>query len=177
MTKGRITFLDNPWPLGHRLETISMTLAGSETGVRLHLDLETVAFDAEGPGRQATGADGWGDPDQWTVHPNAVISSTRWNSRGLPVAGPDEMTVDWTQLAGTWRSDDDALALDSAVEERSFGAEVLGTAAVGGVELTLTATGTNEFDLTMTGALARTWIGETNFAHRFEVTASGVRLT
>lgn len=181
MTTGRITFAGNPWPLGHAVTGLQMTLRGGDAdSVRLHLHVESAPFDANGPGRPSTGgvAGAWDDPATWVAHQPAVISSLEWGNAGIPVHVDNTMSFDEIDLTGTYTADDDrSVDLSATMEDRAFGANVLGTAAVGGHEITLTRTGPNLFDLQWRGRLARTWQGETDLDHEFTVDAHEVRLS
>ncbi|GAB3704739.1 hypothetical protein [Mariniluteicoccus flavus] len=181
MTTGRITFADNPWPLGHAIESLTMTLRGGDDDeVRLHLDVRSEPFDANGPGRPVTHAapGAWDDPATWVAQPGAIISSTKWHNAGVPVKVDDELAFDEVDLTGTWRADPaSSFDANGVMEERAFGAFILGAAAVADHEITLDRTGPNLFDLRWTGRLARTWSGDTQLAQRFTVEAHDVRLS
>ncbi|GAB3623206.1 hypothetical protein GCM10027418_12880 [Mariniluteicoccus endophyticus] len=181
MTSGRITFTGNPWPLGHAISDLTMTLRGDEdgSGVRLHLHVESAAYDAEGPGRPATGGSrhGWDDPADWIGSGSSIISSTAWDNRGVQVDVDDRLGFDEIDLTGTYRVDEGDYDPSVPLEERAFGAFVIGTSVVGDHTIELTRTGANLFDLRWTGRLATTWTGETELAHDFSVDARGVRLS
>lgn len=180
MTTGRITFAGNPWPLGHAIDHFTMTLRGDEADqVRLHLDLESAPFDANGPGRtpEHGGPDAWDDPATWVAHGTALVSSLKWGNAGVPVTVDNRLSFDEVDVSGTYTADAGDFDPEEVMEERAFGAFVLGAAAVADHEITIERTGANLFDLRWTGKLARTWLGETSLDHDFLVEVREARLS
>lgn len=184
MTHGRITFADNPWPAGHALERIELTVRGDEEGaLRLHLQAETQDYDAESPGAlpsDAAEAGPWQQPEVWRRYTSAIISSVKWGNAGLklPVA-PDKFRE--TMLDGLELSADPVskISLDQPAEELAFGCYVLGQDLCGDHRLRLTRVGSYTYDLHWTGRVAATFVGEEDFSasHGFELVAEGVRLS
>lgn len=184
MTHGRITFADSPWPAGHALDGIELTVRGDDEGaLRLHLQAETQAYDAETPGVQPVAGDAappWQRPEIWLRYTSAILSSTKWDNAGikLPVAADRfrETMLDQLELTADPSS---KISLDRAAEELAFGCYVLGQDLCGDHRIKLARVGSYTYDLTWTGKIAATFIGEEDFSgdHRFELVAEGVRLS
>ncbi|OYO14249.1 hypothetical protein CGZ94_06355 [Enemella evansiae] len=184
MTHGRITFADSPWPGGHALDRIELTVRGDDEGaLRLHLHAETQDYDAENPGVQPVAGDGatpWQQPEVWQRYTSAILSSTKWGNAGvkLPVAADKfrETMLDQLELTADPTS---KVSLDEAAEELAFGCYVLGQDLSGDHRIRFTRVGSYTYDLTWTGQIAATFIGEQDFSagHRFELVAEGVRLS
>lgn len=179
MTSGRIRFPGNPWPAGHNLRIIEMTVRGDEEGnLRLHFNLESDEYDAEGPGaapRADTGP--WGQAAEWIKHKNMIMSSLRWDNAGFRLPSPRH-SFDESKLDGMTLEADAAksVKLDAAAESLAVGIYLLGQDLCAGHRVKLTRTALNEFDLHWTGSVALTWLGDKDFDHEFEIDATGVRL-
>ncbi|NNG19052.1 hypothetical protein HJ590_05575 [Naumannella sp. ID2617S] len=181
MTTGRLTFSDSPWPDGHPLDLIELTVRGGSDGeLRLHLHAETVPYDAEPPREDAATDSEWQRPGAWVNYGSAIISSIKWDNAGieLPIAAE---TFTESMLDGLELSADPVkrIKLDGVAEELAFGCFVLGQGLCGDHTIKLSRVAPNTFDLRWTGALAATFIGEEDFSagHRFELVADGVRLS
>lgn len=202
MTHGRISFTDNPWPAGHPLEKIGLSIGADDEGdLRLHLHVESAPYDAEGPGIPAPAAveaapgeahgatesrlahpsvERWNDPETWKQYRSAILSSSKWGNAGIKLPWPAEKFTE--DLLGTQEFTADPIKsvdVEGTAEDLAVGAYVLGQDLVADHHVTLTRTAPNTYDLRWTGAVAPTFIGEESFdsGRRFEVVATEVRLS
>lgn len=177
---GRIHFLGNPWPNGHRIKSLRWgAIIRPNEGLSLDFTLESADYyeeEKQDVERDAHTSD-WDSPAVWSnYHACTIEPSTTSGAPCLPVS---DGTTRFEFDAPSYAFAADPLPIDDIerfFETNAFSIYLLGHDAVADHRINLTRTDdAGHYDLHWTGRIALAYAGESEFRHSFEARASGVR--
>jgi len=182
---GRIWFIGNAWPNGHRIKEFVWSAAlDPRSGLRFHLHMESANYfeeDDEDDDYQEPEFDSF-DPDDdwkskevWSNYRSCTLSSTQWGHAGLLV-GTESAPFDPSSLFDqTFEADPLPVNLDEW-EKLGFGLYLTGhdSAAAHSIRFRKSAE-PQSVELDWTGKIALTYIGSTDFRYSFRAKIGPVR--
>jgi len=172
---GRIWFPGNPWPNGHAIASAEFRgRLEAETGILiLDLDLQTVNYDAEGPGRETRREGSWISPAVWNNYHRCSLGSRKWGHQGIPIANA-ETPLTWRALDGaTLHVDRIRDGLPDDEEDRGFGIYLLGHDGVADHAIAFRRTG-QAWRIDWRAKIALEYAGDVEFAHRMKAELRGL---
>lgn len=176
---GRITFADNPWPNGHRVESFAWSgRLFPGRGVTFDFDLRSANYyeddgDHDIPEEDDEFVSSWKSKVVWGNYHSCIMSSVEWDSSDGFLVGTAKKPLDLDALDGTeFRID--KLPLSG---RPTFATYLLGHDSVADHRIRFKCTEsatTDAYDIDWRGKIALTYAGDTEFRHLFETTTSGV---
>lgn len=173
MKDGRIRFVGNPWPEGHRIDELRWTgHLDPETGVWFDLHLKTADYtEGDRPrsdeDEEEDAEDSWHSKGCWSNYHACTISSTAWGDEKGFLVGSEKKKFDLATLTSrTFRVDSPPDAED---ETPGFHTYLLDHDSVGDHRISFPRRlGVDEFSLKWRGRIALTYAGDEEFKYRFE---------
>lgn len=174
----RIFFYDNPYPLGHTLkEFVWSARLDPERGLLFDFHLVTDSYYAEDDSNDDNEdlKSDWQSKTVWENYHNCILSSTEWHYGGI-VIGTPENKFDFSKLnSATLTSDLLPLPEGFDFQDLAFHVYLLGHDSCSNNKITLNRNPDNTFEISWTGKIARTYYGDYEFKHDFEVNISNVK--
>jgi hypothetical protein len=184
---GRITFADNPWPNGHRVESFAWSgRLYPGRGVAFDFDLRSANYYEDDRDSLPDVDDeddlvsSWKSKTVWSNYHSCIMSSVEWGESDGFLVGTAKKPLDLDALDGA------ELRLDKLPlnGKPTFATYLLGHDSVADHRITFrcSAEGTTDaYDISWRGKIALTYAGETEFCHLFEsaltrVTFDGFRI-
>jgi hypothetical protein len=184
---GRITFEDNPWPRGHRLESFAWSgRLFPGRGVTFDFDLRSSRYYEDDGAANDPDDDGeefvsdWKSKNVWGNYHACIVSSVEWGGSDGLLVGTAKKPIDVDALDGV-KLRVDKLPLSGAP---TFATYLLGHDSVADHTITFKcsrADSSDGYDIEWRGKIALTYAGDTVFRHRFQaaidrVTFDGFRI-
>lgn len=172
--RGRIWFPGNPWPDGHAIATAQFAgrLDGDTGTLALDLDLQTVNYDAEGPGRETRSEGSWTSPVVWNNYHRCSLGSRKWGHKGIPIGSPAKPFA-WRKLDGATLRVDRAKDVLPEDDDCSFGIYLLGHDGVADHAIAFTRTAAT-WSIDWRAKIALAYAGDVRLVHRMKAELRGV---
>jgi hypothetical protein len=178
-SSGRISFADNPWPNGHRLESFAWSgRLFPGRGVTFDFDLRSANYYEDDRDGGVLDEDdelvsAWKSKSAWSNYHSCIMSSVEWGGSDGFLVGTAKKPLDLDALDGAeFRVDE--LPLSGAP---TFATYLLGHDSVADHRIAFKCSGsetTDAYDIDWRGTIALTYAGDTEFRHLFEAAARGV---
>lgn len=173
-SRGRITFLGNPWPEGHPIRAFEWAaeVRGSAVWFHFHLETEDYRSERDPEDTDETCSD-WDAPIVWNNYHSCTLSSHEWHDGGFPACAVEEFSAD--------RLDRLELRVDelpiAGLEGLAFGVYLLGHDSVADHTIRFDRIlGTNRFNISWSGKAALTYAGDDEFKYAFVASIPDVEM-
>lgn len=189
MTKNRIFFKDNPYPLGHKIVEFVWSGHLDENGqLWFDLHLKTEKYYAEDPthfdendedDNDDEDLSEWDAKNSWGNYHACTMSSTYWGSNGILIdvskGKLDFAYLGNLQLTADKMPTNHIMPPEMEWDDLAFNIYLLGHDACASHQIDISQTGKNCFDLRWKGKIALAYKGEDEFKYSFSANIDCVK--